>query len=366
LPSAEIVTIGTELLLGEIVDTNTQVMARRMRELGFDLRRTSTVGDNTSRIAAALRDALDRADIVLASGGLGPTVDDVTREAVAEALSVTLEYRPELWDQVVAAFRRFGREPGESNRRQAYVPAGGQAIENPVGTAPAFYVEADRGLVVCLPGVPRELTHLLDGAVVPLLRSRYPSPGALRLRVVHTAGIGESDLGERIGSLLHAANPTIGLAAHPGQVDVRITAKAESGEQAEAMLRATETTVRERLERWIYGVDETTLVCESGTGAALIRRLEGTSAFAAGRVLPPGSGADDLDRALTLLRDDHGAQVALGLTLRQHNGETTATLIIETPAGRRRLPRRFGGHPLHGPQRCATLCLAALKRDLLR
>ncbi len=136
MPTAEIITIGTELLLGEIVDTNSQFLARQLRDVGIDLFRITTVGDNVGRIAKAIQQALKRCDIVLTTGGLGPTVDDPTRDAVAQALGVPTEYHPELWSQIRDRFKRFGRIPTENNRRQAYIPQGAIPIENPVGTAP--------------------------------------------------------------------------------------------------------------------------------------------------------------------------------------------------------------------------------------
>ena len=141
MPTAEIITIGTELLLGETVDTNTRHIAQALRGLGVDLYRTQTVGDNAGRIAEAVGAALQRADIVITTGGLGPTVDDPTRQAIADAAGVTLEFHPELWEQIVARIARYGRTPTENQKRQAYIPQGGMVIENPVGTAPAFIVE---------------------------------------------------------------------------------------------------------------------------------------------------------------------------------------------------------------------------------
>ncbi len=138
MPSAEIITIGTEILLGEIVDTNTRYIARTLRGMGVDLFRTITIGDNVERIAEAIRHSMDRAEIVITTGGLGPTVDDPTREAVAKAAGVELEFREDLWEQVVAVISRYGRKPSENQRRQAYIPKGAIAIPNPVGTAPAL------------------------------------------------------------------------------------------------------------------------------------------------------------------------------------------------------------------------------------
>src|SRR5215510_3515197 len=144
MPSAEIITIGTEILLGEIVDTNTRHIARVLRNMGVDLYRTITIGDNTERIADAIRHSMGRAEIVITTGGLGPTVDDPTREAVAKAVGVETEFREDLWEQVVEVISRYGRKPSENQKRQAYVPQGAIAIKNPVGTAPCFIVEKFR------------------------------------------------------------------------------------------------------------------------------------------------------------------------------------------------------------------------------
>ena len=141
MPSAEILTIGTELLLGETIDTNSNFLARSLRDAGIDLFRLTTVGDNTKRIAQAIQESLERCDIVLTTGGLGPTIDDPTRDAVALALGVKPEFHPELWDQIKSRFQKLGRIPTENNRRQAYIPEGAVAIENPVGTAPIFIID---------------------------------------------------------------------------------------------------------------------------------------------------------------------------------------------------------------------------------
>src|SRR5512147_2726167 len=148
MPTAEIITIGTELLLGEIQDTNTSYLARGLRDLGVDLYRTTTVGDNEERIAQAIREALARCQIIITTGGLGPTVDDPTRQAVARALGVELEFREDLWEQVVAIISRYGRKPSENQKRQAYVPEGAIGVSNPVGTAPCFIVETERNAVI--------------------------------------------------------------------------------------------------------------------------------------------------------------------------------------------------------------------------
>jgi competence/damage-inducible protein CinA-like protein len=166
---AEIVTTGTELLLGQIDDTNATYLARQLRDQGIDVFFRSTVGDNELRIAQVLEQALARADLVLVTGGLGPTVDDVTREAVARATGRTLVLHPELLAQSEAFFARFGAPMGANNRRQALLPEGCIPIENPVGTAPGFIVEDERGTIITLPGVPREMRYLMEDTVIPYL-----------------------------------------------------------------------------------------------------------------------------------------------------------------------------------------------------
>ncbi|GAB4535629.1 MAG: CinA family nicotinamide mononucleotide deamidase-related protein [Anaerolineae bacterium] len=250
---AEIVVTGTELLLGEIVDTNSTMLARMLRDIGLDLHYKSTVGDNRARLAAVLNIALERSDIVLVSGGLGPTVDDITREAVADATGRPLEFRQELLDQIAARFARFGRQMTENNRRQAHIPQGAIAVENPVGTAPAFIVEDERGTIICLPGVPRELEYLMTNRIIPYLKERMGQGAIIKARVLRTCVIGESQIDTLIGDLMTRDNPTVGLAAHSGQVDVRITAKAASEAEADALIAPVEAELRARLGNTIYG-----------------------------------------------------------------------------------------------------------------
>ena len=236
MPTAEIITIGTELLLGEIQDTNTRYLARLLRDCGIDLYRTMTVGDNEKRISQALQEALLRSNIIITTGGLGPTVDDPTRQAIALALGVELEFQPHLWEQILDRFKRYGRAPGENNKRQAFIPHGAIPVENPVGTAPAFIFEKGDRSVIALPGVPREMEYLTVNVVLPYLRDHFHLREVIKARVLHTASIGESQVDELVGDLELLSNPTVGLLAHPGQVDIRVTAKAPSFEEAERMI----------------------------------------------------------------------------------------------------------------------------------
>jgi nicotinamide-nucleotide amidase len=258
---AEIVMIGTELLLGEIVDTNATKLARMLRDIGLDLYYKTTVGDNVARITAVLNLALDRSPIVITSGGLGPTVDDMTRQAVANATGRKLVYSQELERQIAARFRKLGRAMADNNKRQAYIPEGALPLPNPVGTAPCFLSEdvRGRGFIVSLPGVPRELEYMMTNSVVPLLVERMGGAKAIRTRVLRTCAVGESDIDRAIGDLMTLANPTVGLAAHPGQTDVRITAKADTEAGAEALIAPVEADLRRRLGIAVYGLDQETV-----------------------------------------------------------------------------------------------------------
>jgi nicotinamide-nucleotide amidase len=258
---AEIVMIGTELLLGEITDTNATLLARMLREIGLDLYYKTTVGDNLPRITQVLNMALDRSPVIITSGGVGPTVDDMTRQAVADATGRRLVYSTELEEQIAARFRSFGREMAENNKRQAYIPEGAIPLVNPVGTAPCFLSEdtRGRGFIISLPGVPRELEYMMTHTVIPLLVQRVGGAKVLKVRVLRTCAVGESNIDRGIGDFMTLSNPTVGLAAHAGQTDVRIAAKAETEAEALAMVAEIEAKLRERLGVAIYGLGKETV-----------------------------------------------------------------------------------------------------------
>jgi nicotinamide-nucleotide amidase len=258
---AEIVMIGTELLLGELVDTNANRLAKALRQIGLDIYYKTTVGDNVARITEVLNLALDRSDVIITSGGIGPTVDDMTRQAVANATGRKLVYSTDLEAQIAERFRSFGREMAENNKRQAYIPGGALPLTNPVGTAPCFLSEdvRGRGIVISLPGVPRELEYMMEKKVLPLLAERMGGAQVTKIRILRTCAVGESNVDRTIGDLMTTRNPTIGLAAHAGQTDVRITAKAETEAQADTLIASLEKEVRQRLGVAIYGVGKETV-----------------------------------------------------------------------------------------------------------
>ena len=378
-PGAEIITIGTELLLGTIVDTNTSVIAGALRKSGVSLYRTATVGDNPERIAQAVRESLSRVQAVITTGGLGPTIDDPTREAIAKAFGVTTRFEPALWEQIQERFAGFGRVPGENNRRQAFLPVGAVPIENPVGTAPAFYFETPDAVVISLPGVPSEMAYLLEHAVVPYLKTRFHMDEVLEALTIRTAGLGESTIDERIQQLETLTNPTVGVSAHPGRVDIRITARAESSEAARQQLEDVGEQVRGLLGEAIYGEDADTLeeallskieargwrlaTVEAGTQAELARGLsEAGGAFVGGRVLPVSATSDEVQAALEAFIGETGAEAGLGLHVwagpQAH--VTTRIVIIEGQVDRHE--REVQGPAVNVVERSVSLALDHLRR----
>ena len=253
----ELLMIGTELLLGQIVDTNAAWMAQTLAENGIDVYQKTTVGDNPERIRTVIDAALGRADVLLTSGGLGPTEDDITRDCIADLLGRPLEFRDDLFQMLVARFNKLGARMSDNNRRQAFAPRGAVAIENPNGTAPGLIVEDARGIIVSMPGVPHELKPMMADSVLPYLRKKFGLTGVIHSRVLKICGIGESRVDAAIGDLiLDSPNPTIGLLASPDAVRIRITAKAASIDEADALIDSVEVKVRERLPGLIMGAGE--------------------------------------------------------------------------------------------------------------
>ncbi|NOZ27111.1 MAG: CinA family nicotinamide mononucleotide deamidase-related protein, partial [Chloroflexi bacterium] len=317
---AEIVSIGTELLLGEIVDTNATFIARQLASIGLNLFFKTTVGDNAERIAYVLRQAMGRSDIIITTGGLGPTVDDVTREGVALAVDRPLRESEEALRQIEAFFIRRGRSLSENNRRQARIPEGATVIPNPVGTAPGFIVEHQGRIIISLPGVPREMEYLMRESVIPFLRERlHTGETVIKSKVLRTCAIGESSIDERISDLMHSSNPTVGLAAHVGQTDIRITAKAHSEAEADRLIADMEARVRARVGKYIYGTGRETLeevvarlLAERGAQVSVI---ESNTAGELARRLSEASGETAVVRAAMVVQDDASGLRALGIEL---------------------------------------------------
>ena len=388
MPSAEIITIGTEILLGEIVDTNTRYIARNLRDLGVDLYRTVTIGDNAERIAESIREAMQRAEIIITTGGLGPTIDDPTRDAVALAVGIETEFRKELWEQIVNRIARYGKEPGENQKRQAYVPKGAIALENPVGTAPCFILEYDApfsdgvGAIISLPGVPREMETVLHNAVIPYLQERFTLDEIIKVRLLRTSGIGEGDLDEKIADLEKLRNPTVGLAAHAGVVDIRLAAKAKTEAEVNQMIAEVENEIRQRLGKKIFGTDQEQL--ESVTLAALEKRgwqlvaLESGLEGALSNLLKKAANPSllkvedqnlkpgELLPALQKMRAEKNADVALGIAFFLDEDEQIAELVLITPAGEKKRTISYGGHPKNALRWAPNIAINTLRRAALK
>jgi nicotinamide-nucleotide amidase len=298
---AEIVAVGTELLLGQIVDTNSAHIAQQLTTIGLDLHFKSTVGDNLERIKSTLQNAMSRSDVIITTGGIGPTLDDLTREAAAEVLGRPLIFHPDLFEQIADFFARRGRTATPNNRKQACIPEGAIPIENPVGTAPGFIAEHNGKTIITVPGVPHEMRYFMEHSVLPYLREKLGIREVIVSRVLKLFGIGESVVDERLKDLIEeGTNPTIGLLAHMqlGEIHVRLTAKATERALAENLNAGLEKKIRERLQEYIFGTDDETYegilssllrkagltiaVVETAFGSSIIqtlKQMEGSAAF---------------------------------------------------------------------------------------
>jgi len=407
---AEIVAVGTELLLGQIVDTNSAYMAQQLSTIGVDVHFKSNVGDNLERIKATLRNALSRADFVLTTGGIGPTLDDLTREAVAEVAARPLVFNQRLCDQIADFFTRVGRPMGENNRKQAFIPEEAIPIENPVGTAPGFIVECGTQAIASIPGVPHEMRHFMEHAILPYLRQKMGIREIIVSRVLKLFGIGESLVDEKIKDLIEEGkNPTIGLLAHTqiGEVHVRLTAKAEHAPDAQAMNSALECRVRERLEPFIFGSDDETYegvltrllhdsgltlaVAETGYGSSIIQTLKGLAgsdrflklgvtltAPAMGAALP-GVPAGSLGNEAILgeaaarglaqgVRAFAGADLGLALTgraAREKSQDHIVQIALAHPEGIETLEQRWPHAMRFIENRTTKLALAQVRKYIL-
>jgi competence/damage-inducible protein CinA-like protein len=294
--SAEILTIGTEILLGDLLDTNAAWISGRLAALGVSIYRHTTVGDNKKRITAALKEAVSRADLVITTGGLGPTSDDLTNACLGEAAGREMVEYPEARRHVDEMFKRFGRTPTQSNYKQALFPEGSELIPNPAGTAMGAMLELDGTLVATFPGVPGEMKGMFEETLEPLIKER--SEGSILSRTLWFTGIGESALAEKVQDLLDANDPTVAPLAGQGKVRLRITTRAATTEEAQEKIAPVADEILSRLGDYYFGEDDETLesaigklltgrgetlaLAESCTGGLLAKRLTdraGSSAF---------------------------------------------------------------------------------------
>jgi nicotinamide-nucleotide amidase len=286
--TAEIISVGTELLLGQIVDTHAPLMARLLAECGIGCTRRATIGDNLDRVVSTLREALSRADVVVTIGGLGPTMDDLTRDAIAIALDDTLEEVPEVVEKLRAFFSSRNIRMAESTLRQAQKPTSAQLVENPNGTAPGLICQKNGKVVVALPGPKGEFDPMAQGPVRRFLE-QLQGGQVIHSRVLRIIGMGESHVEERVRSLMDGENPTVAPYAQTAECHLRVTARAPNREAADRLIDPVVEQIRGLLGNHLYGFNETTIevatldllvqrgetvaVAESMTGGALGARI---------------------------------------------------------------------------------------------
>ncbi|MEN9230681.1 MAG: competence/damage-inducible protein A [Thermostichus sp. DG02_5_bins_236] len=268
---AEILCIGTELLLGEITNTNAQYLAAELAQLGIPHHYQTVVGDNEARIHHALEVACGRANLILTTGGLGPTPDDLTHEALASFFGVEMVEHPQVWEEIVQKYGQRGIVPSPSNRKQAFLPEGAVVLPNPVGSACGLIWQPRPNLrILTFPGVPREMHRMWQDTAVPYLRSVGWGQEVFHSQVLRHWGIPESTLAERVGSLLAGENPTVAPYASQGEVRLRVTGRAPTREQAQALIAPVVEQILQISGEDYFGSDEATLA--SVVGDLLLKR----------------------------------------------------------------------------------------------
>ncbi len=286
---AELLSIGTELLLGEITDTNAQYLSGKLRDAGVDVYRRLTIGDNPARLTASFKEALGRADIVIATGGLGPTADDLTAKCLADAMGRPLLFDEEAWGMTTAWFHRMGREARATDRKQAMIVEGGDYLHNSNGTAPGQVIFAGGKLAALLPGPPKEMVPMFEERLLPIIKKCFPALVPLTCKDLRIVGMGEGQVQETVGDLMESVNPSLAPYAAIGEVRLRIAARGHDPRESAAMVAEMESKVRERLGDYIFGTTDDTLegacaaflrskgltlaVSESVTGGQILNRL---------------------------------------------------------------------------------------------
>lgn len=374
---AEILSIGTELLLGQIVDTNAAWLSGRLADLGIDCYWISTVGDNLGRAREVVERALGRSDLVVCTGGLGPTEDDLTREAIAAALGEEPRVDEALERDLRGWFGRRGLAMPDRNRKQAWLIPSARPLANPLGTAPGWLVKVPHPngtgterIVVAMPGVPREMTRMWEHEVEPVLRVGAP----IRSRTLKLLGIGESTVEEELGDLVRSTSPTVATYAKSDGVHVRITDRDEDAAARDARIAAMEARVRARIGANVWGIDNETLpavigralvargwrlaTAEAFTGGELARALseaDDAASWSAGGVILPLADETQLAAGVAGLRAD-----VLALVPRATSG---GLVIVRTPEREERSEVRFAS-PADARRRGLLTALDLLRRTL--
>jgi len=341
--NAEILCVGTELLLGDIVNTNAAYLARELAALGIGCYYQSVVGDNAGRLAESLRLALSRADMVITTGGLGPTYDDLTKETVAQHFGLPMELHQPSLDRMKAILERRGRPFTKNNEKQAYFPKGAHIFPNDQGTAPGLAIEQDGKIVIMLPGPPNEMTAMFQKQVRPYLESR--SGRVLRSHTIHLFNIGESAVEDKLHqSMLDHQNPTIAPYAKLGEVQLRVTAAAANEEEAEAMMKPVIDEICTQFADYVYGVDvkdlqhavvarltelgKTIAVAESCTGGMVASRITDI----------PGASQVFLCGAVTYSNESKTALLGVSPKTLEEHGAVSRQCALEMARGIRAAP----------------------------
>lgn len=256
----EVIAVGTELLLGQIVNSNGSTIGTALADRGLDAHYQQVVGDNLPRVAGAIELAVSRADAVIITGGIGPTRDDLTREAVCAATGLQMVFSEEYADRLQGWWERRGRRMPESNLRQAFHPEGAELLMNPKGTAPGLMIDHQGTLIFCIPGVPAEMEYLLHKEVIPRIAAASGDESVLTSRLLRTWGRSESDVAEILDDLYTGStNPSVAFLASQGEIKIRITAKAGSLETTRELIEPVESEVRRRLGDSVFGADDETM-----------------------------------------------------------------------------------------------------------
>lgn len=360
---SEILSVGTELLLGTIVDTNAAFLGRELATLGIDTFYVSSVGDNLGRLTATVRRGWERSDVTVITGGLGPTEDDLTREAISALLDEPMEVQPDLERDLRAYFARRNVAMPERNVKQATLVRSATALANPVGTAPGWWVERDGHIIVAMPGVPSEMTRMWHNEAKPRLQQRS---GGLVIfsRTLKVIGIGESAVEELLGDLVHSMAPTVATYAKRDGIHVRLTAKAAGPTEAEAVIAPTETRIRDILGSAVYGVDDETLaeattrllgalgltigIAEAGTAGAVTAEIAGVlppARFAGSHILPLArDGELEASQGAVEMRQTLAAGIGLGVAIhitREEPPAATVYVAIDSDRGKHTAERAY-------------------------
>jgi nicotinamide-nucleotide amidase len=404
----EIISIGTELLLGEITNTNSAYLASQLPLIGLDLNFISTVGDNQHRLIETLKQAWQRSDIIITTGGLGPTQDDITREAIAEFLNEKLAIDNTLVQKFEELFRYYKIEMPASNIKQAMVIPSAKFIQNPRGTAPGWWVERDNRILITMPGPPREMQLMWTEEILPRLKQKVAS-AVIVSKTLKIFGLTEAEVDERAGRFLAATNPTLATYAKIDGIYLRITAKADTENKAEELIAKREADIRAIFNDYIWGIDSDSLegivgnlltaknlslaTMESYTGgflASVITNVPGSSKYFRGGLVAYTDNAraafgfdqqiisrygtvsaEAAETMATITREKLGTSIGIGLTgvmgPTEIEDKPVGTIFVGLNDGQRRqsFARNYPGNRLQIKQRAVTSALFELRRILL-